>query len=149
MKSQVPLPPPILMLVLLVGAGILQVIFPGLQPVPFHSVLAWIFLVAGCLVSLSGFITFKQNRTPVKPGAKPTQLVIGGPYRFTRNPMYLGMLLFSIGVLFALRSPWFLIPPIAYFLMINFWQIPFEETLLRERFGRTYDDYCQNVRRWL
>jgi protein-S-isoprenylcysteine O-methyltransferase Ste14 len=149
MKSQLPLPPPILMLVLLIVAGLLQVIFSVPLPVHIHPVLAWIFLVTGFLVSLSGFITFKKNRTPVKPGAEPTRLVIGGPYRFTRNPMYLGVLLFSIGVLFALPSPCFLIPPIIYFLIINFWQIPFEETLLRDRFGQSYEDYCQNVRRWL
>ena len=63
--------------------------------------------------------------------------------------MYLGLSLFSIGWFFAVQSIWFVVPPILFFLLINFRLIPFEEQLLSERFGAEYDRYRQRVRRWL
>ena len=83
------------------------------------------------------------------PGYEPTKLVTIGPYRITRNPMYLGLELVLLGAFFLVKSPFFLIPPIVFFLLINFLQIPFEENLLTERFGDSYTEYCQRVRRWL
>jgi protein-S-isoprenylcysteine O-methyltransferase Ste14 len=99
--------------------------------------------------AVAGFSTFKRSGTPVRPGAEPLQLVITGPYRFTRNPMYLGLLLFLISVFFFTQSLYFLAPPVVFFLVINFWQIPFEEKLLVDRFGEAYRSYCGRVRRWL
>jgi protein-S-isoprenylcysteine O-methyltransferase Ste14 len=150
MRPPRPLPPPILLLLLLVVSVLLTYLVPTPAiSVPFHRPVALLFVLAGVACSASGFFTFKQIGTPVKPGAEPTQLVLKGPYRFTRNPMYLGLLLFSIGMFFAAQSLWFLIPPILFFLIINFWLIPFEENFLRERFAKGYDDYCRQVRRWL
>jgi len=63
--------------------------------------------------------------------------------------MYLGLELVLLGAFFLVKSPFFLIPPIVFFLLINFLQIPFEENLLTERFGDSYTEYCQRVRRWL
>ena len=63
--------------------------------------------------------------------------------------MYLGLELVLLGAFFLAKSPFFLIPPIVFFLLINFLQIPFEENLMTERFGESYTEYCQRVRRWL
>jgi len=117
--------------------------------IPFHGVIAALFIVTGLGFSGAGFFTFKYRRTPVRPGSEPALLVLEGPYRITRNPMYLGLLLFSIGWFFAAQSLWFLLPPILFFLLINFRLIPFEEQLLKEHFGAEYETYCQRVRRWL
>ena len=143
-------PPPILLLVLLVLAALLTSVFPiGSFTVPFHGAIATPIILAGIGFSAAGFFTFKSRRTPVRPGAQPTQLVSTGPYRITRNPMYLGLLLFSIGCLIAVGSIWFLIPPILFFLIMNFQLIPFEEELMKEHFGGEYDTYRRHVRRWL
>ena len=151
MKSPpIPLPPPILVLVLLILSALLTWVVPIASfTIPFHGVISALFILAGLGFSGAGFFTFKYRRTPVRPGAEPALLVLEGPYRITRNPMYLGLLLFSIGWFFAAQSIWFLVPPILFFLLINFRLIPFEEQLLKEHFGAEYETYCQRVRRWL
>ena len=151
MKSPpIPLPPPIILLVLLILSALLAWVVPIASfGIPFHGVIAALFIVTGLGFSGAGFFTFKNRRTPVRPGAEPALLVLEGPYRITRNPMYLGLLLFSIGWFFAIQSVWFVVPPILFFLLINFRLIPFEEQLLSERFGAEYDRYRQRVRRWL
>ena len=63
--------------------------------------------------------------------------------------MYLGLLLFLASGLFFTQSLYFLVPPVVFFLLINLWQIPFEEELLVDRFGEAYRAYCKRVRRWL
>ena len=144
------LPPPILLLVLLLVSALLTSVAPtGFASIPFHGILAALFIVAGVSFSAAGFFTFKSRRTPVKPGAEPTRLVLEGPYRITRNPMYLGLLLFSIGCFLATESIWFVVPPILFFLVINFRLIPFEEQLLKDHFGEEYESYRRRVRRWL
>jgi len=138
------------MLVLLLASILLAYVAPTTSVrIPFSGLLAALFLVIGLGFSAAGFLTFKQSGTPVRPGSEPSQLVLKGPYRITRNPMYLGLLLFSLGFLFAAKSLWFILPPIFFFLVINFRLIPFEEELLRNRFGPAYDSYRRQVRRWL
>jgi len=144
------MPPPILMLVLLLLSTLLTAVTPiAFVPVPFHSGVATFFILVGLGFSAAGFFTFKSRGTPVRPGAEPTKLVLSGPYRITRNPMYLGLLLFSVGCFFAMESLWFVIPPILFFWLINFRLIPFEEQLMKEHFGAEYEAYRQRVRRWL
>jgi protein-S-isoprenylcysteine O-methyltransferase Ste14 len=151
MKSPpIPMPPPILMFVLLILAALLTGLAPiAFVSIPFHGPIATIFILLGLGFSAAGFFSFKARGTPVRPGAEPTQLVLSGPYRITRNPMYLGLLLISVGCLFAVGSVWFVVPPAFFFWIINFRLIPFEEQLMEEHFGANYDSYRQRVRRWL
>jgi protein-S-isoprenylcysteine O-methyltransferase Ste14 len=151
MKSPpIPLPPPIFILVLLLLSALLTAVAPiAFVPVPFHGPIAVLLILVGLGFSSAGFLSFKSRGAPVRPGSDPTQLVLSGPYRVTRNPMYLGLLLISIGCFFAVESLWFIIPPILFFGVINFRLIPFEEQLMKEHFGAEYETYRQRVRRWL
>jgi protein-S-isoprenylcysteine O-methyltransferase Ste14 len=138
------------MLVLLLLAALLTAVAPiGFVAVPFHGPIAVLLILVGLGFSAAGFLTFKSRGTPVRPGSEPTQLILSGPYRITRNPMYLGVLLISIGCFFAVESLWFVVPPILFFCVINFRLIPFEEQLMKEHFGAEYEAYRQRVRRWL
>jgi protein-S-isoprenylcysteine O-methyltransferase Ste14 len=138
------------MLVLLLLAALLTAVAPiGFVAVPFHGPIAVLLILVGLGFSAAGFLTFKSRGTPVRPGSEPTQLILSGPYRITRNPMYLGVLLISIGCFFAVESLWFVVPPILFFWVINFRLIPFEEQLMKEHFGTEYEAYRQRVRRWL
>jgi protein-S-isoprenylcysteine O-methyltransferase Ste14 len=138
------------MLVLLLLAALLTAVAPiGFVAVPFHGPIAVLLILVGLGFSAAGFLTFKSRGTPVRPGSEPTQLILSGPYRITRNPMYLGVLLISIGCFFAVESLWFVVPPILLFWVINFRLIPFEEQLMKEHFGTEYEAYRQRVRRWL
>jgi protein-S-isoprenylcysteine O-methyltransferase Ste14 len=138
------------MLVLLLLATLLTAVAPiGSVPVPFQGPIAVLLILAGLGSAAAGFFTFKSRGAPVRPGSDPTQLVLSGPYRVTRNPIYLGLLLISIGCFFAVQSLWFVVPPILFFWVINFRLIPFEEQLMKEHFGAEYETYRQRVRRWL
>ena len=149
-RSTLPVPPPILALGLILAAGLAASALPSAPVwIPHHTLIGPAVLAIGVGSAVAGFSTFKRSGTPVRPGTEPLQLVTTGPYRLTRNPMYLGLLLFLTSGFFFTQSLYFLAPPIVFFLVINFWQIPFEEKLLVDRFGEAYRAYCGRVRRWL
>jgi protein-S-isoprenylcysteine O-methyltransferase Ste14 len=144
------IPPPILALGLLLVCGCLMAVIPlSLIPIPIGRSIGVVLLILGFVAGYSGFSAFRKAGTPIRPGDEPTKLVTSGPYRISRNPMYLGLELVLSGVFFLAKSPFFLIPPIVFFLLINFLQIPFEENLMAKRFGQSYAEYCQRVRRWV
>lgn len=101
------------------------------------------------LLALYSLATFLVARTTVVPFSAASKLVTWGPYRFTRNPMYVSLVLAYVGaaallsqllVLFLLPLPIILLRAIV---------IPFEEKRMREVFGEAYEQYCSRVRRWL
>ena len=115
-----------------------------------------LYLGAGlCVLALAlaigGLRTLVGQRTTPSPTQieRAKKLVTSGPYRFTRNPMYLGMTIFLIGVASILGSPWFLLGALAFCLYIQRFQIMPEERVMREKFGAEYDSYSQRVRRWI
>jgi len=107
--------------------------------------------LAGGVLSVSGIVTFRRASTtvnPHKPG-ETTALVSSGPYRFTRNPMYTGLLLVLLAWTAFLSSPLALLGPGAFVLYINRFQIVPEERALQRLFGSDYAAYKSRVRRWL
>jgi protein-S-isoprenylcysteine O-methyltransferase Ste14 len=144
------IPPPILALLLLIVSAVLMAIIPlAPLPIPEARAIGIFLLLVGFITGFSGFSAFRKAGTSVRPGDEPAKLVLNGPFRITRNPMYLGLELVLIGAFFLAKSLFFLIPPIVFFLLINFVQIPFEEKLMTEHFGETYRGYRRRVRRWL
>ena len=112
--------------------------------------LAVILAVTGISLDLAGLIAFIRAKTtinPLKP-ASSAALVTRGLYRFTRNPMYLGMLLVLLGWAVFLSSLAALLIAPLFMLYINRFQIAPEERVLEEKFGAAFTDYMQRVRRW-
>lgn len=108
-------------------------------------------VLAGGAFSLSGAVSFRRARTtinPMKPEAA-SALVSTGIYRFTRNPMYVGILLALVGWAVFLAAPWALLGPLAFCLYISRFQIAPEERALSKLFGAEYTAYQAKVRRWL
>lgn len=103
----------------------------------------------GLILAASGLISFKKAGTAIKPFEASTTLVKDGLYQYTRNPMYLGMVILLIGVASYLGSltPYAVIP--VFFLVIQECFIKHEEPFLENIFGQEYLDYKNNVRRWL
>jgi protein-S-isoprenylcysteine O-methyltransferase Ste14 len=92
---------------------------------------------------------FARHRTGLLPGQATTTIVQQGPYRLSRNPLYLGLLALYVGA--ALLAPTFwglVLLPVAVVLILWGAIIP-EEKFLHDRFGTEYDEYAQRVRRWL
>ena len=96
-----------------------------------------------------GLILFRRARTGVVPFSEATVLVRQGPYRFTRNPMYLGMAGILVGTAIWLGSltPWLVLP--AFIRIIGERFIGPEEAMLERTFGAAYAQYKAAVRRWL
>jgi len=105
---------------------------------------------AAALVAVAGVVEFRRAKTTVNPLKldKSTQLVASGIYRFTRNPMYLGMLLILVGWAIHLQHIGAWLWLIGFILFINRFQIEPEERAMTKLFGEPYIDYCKSVRRW-
>lgn len=132
----------------------------GLQylvPITFHSAdflkisrLFGIVLVAGgAALAFSSLGIFRVNHTTTVPFETASSLVTWGPYRITRNPMYVGLTLVYIGVAGILGQVWPLLLMPLLLIYIHRIVIPVEESLLREAFGDTYKLYSARVGRWI
>ena len=118
---------------------------------PHRSVIALTSFVAGVCVALLGVASFHRARTTVNPlkPEKSSALVMSGIYRYTRNPMYLGLLLVLLGWAFFLANALaFMFLPL-FVLYINRFQIDPEERALVSMFGQEFTAYLSKVRRWL
>ena len=95
-------------------------------------------------------ILFRREGTEVNP-TSPTnrKLITNGPYRFTRNPMYLGLVIVTLGIAVWVGAWPMFIAPAAVFVTANWIHIPYEEAKMRRQFGATYDGYVGRVRRWV
>jgi protein-S-isoprenylcysteine O-methyltransferase Ste14 len=105
----------------------------------------------GVVVALSGVMSFRRARTTVNPLKPETSaaLVSTGVYSFTRNPMYLGMVLVLFAWAVYLASIWSLVGPVLFALYITRFQIIPEERVLDGLFGPPFAEYKKRVRRWL
>jgi protein-S-isoprenylcysteine O-methyltransferase Ste14 len=105
--------------------------------------------VAGLVPGLSAVRSFFRHKTTLIPGGVSSHLVTEGVYRFTRNPMYVGMTVVLAGaaMLFGSLTPWLLVP--LFVLAIDRDVIPFEEAVLVAAFGEEYRHYQSRVRRWI
>jgi protein-S-isoprenylcysteine O-methyltransferase Ste14 len=84
------------------------------------------------------------------PTSRPTTTIVdGGPYRFTRNPIYLGMALGLVGLAIAFNSVWLLLALVPFALVIHYGVVAREEAYLERKFGDVYRGYRARVRRWL
>ena len=106
-------------------------------------------LAGGLLLGGLAAWLFARHKTTIKPGHVSTSLLTSGPYRRTRNPIYLGMTIALAGVALLLGSltPW---PVLPVFVGLIAWNvIPVEEAMMGETFGAEYEQYRARVRRWI
>ena len=125
---------------------------PGPLSVPARLGLAAVLAVVGVALALAGIREFRVARTTVNP-LQPEQaaaMVTSGVYRFTRNPMYLGMfcLLAGWAAWLGRLAPVLVVLP-AFVLYMNRFQIRPEERALEQRFGAAFREYVARVRRWI
>ena len=118
---------------------------------PFTAEIGTVFIALGVIVIATGLTTFARLGTTVNPLdlTETTRLVTQGIYKFSRNPMYVGLTCILIGWGFHLGSPVNVLCVAAFVVVIDRWQIKPEEAALRGLFGKQYEVYCRRVRRWV
>lgn len=146
------IPPLALVAVFAVGIALVTVYVPlVVVPFPGHQYAAAALVLAGLLLALVGVVQFRRARTTVNPmsPAKASALVSSGIYRWSRNPMYLGMALLLLGVAASgsTLAGYFLVLAFCWFLT-RFQIIP-EERALLAAFGQEFAQYMARVRRWI
>src|SRR5512140_3255599 len=148
--AQVTLPPPLLFLVYLVSALVLQwaVPFPFPWPAPLR-ILGGALLIAGFLLAASAIREMRRMHATPDIHKPVTVLITSGPYRFTRNPIYLGFLLIYLGFTLVAGTLWGLI--LSPFLIgtVTRWVIHPEEDYLEGKFEAEYVEYRSHVRQWM
>ncbi len=142
--------PPMLFAPLLDISLVVGVLLPVVGPMPWA--VRWIgapVIAVGLWLNLGGAGLFSRVGTNIKTFDDPDQLVTEGPFRFTRNPMYLGFMLMLSGASLLIGSLTAWIGPLVFLAAAQLWYIPFEEERMRTTFGDAYDDYCDRVPRWV
>lgn len=136
-------------------AGYLPWRFFGLAQVdvnlanPLH-VLGLLGIALGAALLLACIWEFaRSGRGTLAPVDPPRELVVRGLYRYVRNPMYLSVTTIVLGELLLTRSRGLLVYWVIWFAAVNLFVIGYEEPTLRERFGASYERYCQTVGRWI
>jgi len=111
---------------------------------------------AGAAVFASGlalvawaFATMRRAGTRVETVEPTTAIVSNGPYRYTRNPIYIGMLLGLIGLAIGFNSLWIAIASVPFYLVIRYGVVAREEAYLDRKFGDVYRSYKSRVGRWI
>ena len=149
---QLPLPPPILMAIALVVATILDWAPPRFlaPPLDFNpQVIVGVLLVAGSLLLvITAVRTFRREGTNVVPTRPALKIVTSGPYRVTRNPMYLSMVLFMLGISLMFALEWGVILTPILWLGYDRLIVAREEAYLTAKFGSAYQALLKKTRRW-
>ena len=114
-----------------------------------YPLLSTVCIIAGFMVLLLAWLQFKRSATAVCPTVETSRIVKNGLYRYTRNPMYLGMLLMLLGASFMMGTIPSMLAPVVFFLIIDKVFIPYEEDKLQAAFGDSYNEYMGATRRWL
>jgi protein-S-isoprenylcysteine O-methyltransferase Ste14 len=143
-------PPPLIYAGALIVGLLVNALFPvAFLPRLLSRMLGWPLVVGGLLVGVPGLITLRGAGTTPSPYELTTALVVEGPYRFTRNPLYLGMALMYGGFSARANALWpILLLPFVQTVMRR-GVIEREERYLERRFGEEYLRYKARVRRWI
>ena len=143
--------PWVFVLAYVVGVGLETVCFRSqfFNATPLVSEAGALVFLAGAVLAAWGWLLFRKAKTTRVPGQDSAAMVTWGPYRFTRNPMYLGLTVAYLGEAGILRQLWpaLLLPLV--FAYVNWIVIPVEEEKMREVFGTRYEEYQSRVGRWL
>ncbi len=142
-------PPPVLHIAAVLSGVGLATVFPLRLPAPTWLAVAGLLLMTGALLIAGwAFREFGDKRNPVPPNQPIGALMTGGPFRFTRNPLYLALALLHAGIGLLSGNAWVLLALIPTLLIVRYYVIAREEAYLIRRFGKAYRDYMASVRRW-
>lgn len=150
-NAQVVIPPPIAWaLAFLAGLGIDWIYHLAFMPASLPH--AWIgggVLAVGVALGVWAVVTFRKAGTRIEPYKPTTAIVAHGPFGFTRNPIYLGMMVGQVGLAIGFDSLWILVMLVPLYFVLRHGVVAREEAYLERKFGKAYLDYKSRVRRWV
>jgi protein-S-isoprenylcysteine O-methyltransferase Ste14 len=115
-----------------------------------HRPAGVVLIVVGLALSAWARLTFSKHRAEIFPWSEAhSTLVATGPFRFSRNPMYLGLLVIGVGAALVAGTWLMWLVPVLLFVLDNFVIIPYEERSMERTFGDAYRAYRSRVRRWI
>lgn len=142
------IPPPVLVVCALILAWGLQRLVPVQLGPPAVALGGMVIFIAMAWVGWAILVMVRAGNDP-RPDKPDTQFVVSGPYRFGRNPMYLGFVGFLAGVALSWGTLWAWLAVGAVFLALDMLVVRREEAYLRSRFPEAYATYLARIRRWL
>ena len=143
-------PPPLIYLTATIVGLIIDFTYPvPLMPLLHQLVIGGIVIVVGTLFIRASMTSMGRGGTTYSPYSASTALVTSGIYRYTRNPGYLGLAIFQLGVALVVDSPWVALTAFIAVFVVDQFVIRLEEQKLVDTFGQQYDAYRARVRRWL
>ncbi|MBI3606278.1 MAG: isoprenylcysteine carboxylmethyltransferase family protein [Nitrospirae bacterium] len=143
-------PPPLIYFTLFLTGFIPQTAFPvQFFSLPVRWIVCLTLVGVGAILVTRAFQTMRHAKTSPNPYQPAAVLVTEGPFRFTRNPVYLGMNLFYLGAGVLLNPFWSILFFPVLLLIMEFGVIHREERHLEQRFGEAYLEYKASVRRWI
>jgi protein-S-isoprenylcysteine O-methyltransferase Ste14 len=113
------------------------------------TVLGWLLIAAFAAWNGWALVMIGRHRTALLPGAETTTVIDRGPFAWSRNPLYVGLLVGSAGVALAAASTWALAALPLEWALLRWGAVLPEERYLTTKFGATYTDYADRVRRWV
>lgn len=151
--SGVVLPPPLVYAAGFALGYLLHLLYPmvlfGTAAAGARHLVGWGLIAAWVALSGSAVFLFRRAGTSPIPIKPTTALVVDGPYRFTRNPMYIGLVALYLGVTLLVNTPWPLVFLPVVLVVVRRRVIAREEAYLERTFGDAYRAYKARVRRWL
>ena len=144
------IPPPLVVLILVISTFLSSKKI-DLFHFPFQTLISIFILSIGILILLNPVLKFKKSKTTINPikFKKVNKLVTSGIYKYSRNPMYLGLLMIVISSTIFYLNIYSILTPLFFYLWINRFQIKREEIFLTEKFGKEYLSYKNTTRRWI
>ncbi len=144
------IPPPLVVLILVISTFFSSKKIDLIQ-IPFQSFISIFILSIGILILLNPVLKFKKSKTTINPikFKKVNKLVTSGIYKYSRNPMYLGLLMIVVSSSIFYLNIYSILTPLFFYLWINRFQIKREEVFLTEKFGEDYLSYKKKTRRWI
>ncbi len=147
---QVMVAPPLVFLAYLLGALAMNWVLPLPTPwTPTLRIVGAVVLFLGLVLGGSAISQMRRADTSPDPRQPVTAFVVEGPYRFTRNPIYLGFLLIYLGITLIVGTVWGIIASPFLVRTVTDAVIHMEEKYLDEKFGETYREYRSRVRQWI
>ncbi|MEM7799271.1 MAG: isoprenylcysteine carboxylmethyltransferase family protein [Chloroflexota bacterium] len=142
--------PPVLLLIFIVIGFACRLFIPlNFLPRPWPLILGPLIIVAALALFITTVRTMSGAQTGIDPDSGTAVILKSGPFRISRNPIYLSMVFLLIGIGISANTLWFIGLAIVFFFLLSWGVISREELYLEKKFGEDYLSYKGEVRRWL